>query len=338
LLANLQEIKKAGDRATSLTRQLLAFSRRQVLQPKVLNLDTVVVDMEKMLQRIIGEHIDLRAVLEPTLGNVSADPGQIEQIILNLAVNARDSMPEGGKLTIETDNVFLDEGYVSTHLGSQVGPHVMLAVTDTGHGMDQKTMARIFEPFFTTKELGKGTGLGLSTVYGIVKQSGGNIWVYSEPGRGTTFKIYLPRVDDVAEEYTRTMEDDERTRGTETILLVEDEEMLRKLARQTLKGYGYHILEASNGDEAITVCNQYQGEIDLLLTDVIMPRMNGRELSKCLLKTRPNLRVLFMSGYTDDAIVHQGVLDESANFIQKPFPPESLANKVREVLDRSEHE
>ena len=336
LLANLEEIKKAGDRATSLTRQLLAFSRRQVLQPKVINLDTVVTDMEKMLQRIIGEQIDLRAVLEPTLGNVNADPGQIEQIILNLVVNARDSMPEGGKLTIETDNVFLDEGYASTHLGAQAGPHVMLAVSDTGHGMDQKTMARIFEPFFTTKELGKGTGLGLSTVYGIVKQSGGNIWVYSEIGKGTTFKVYLPRVVDVAEEYRRT-EDKTPTQGTETILLVEDEEMLRKLARQTLKGYGYHILEASNGDEAITVCNQYQGEIDLLLTDVIMPRLNGRELSKCLLESRPKLRVLFMSGYTDDAIVHQGVLDEAANFIQKPFPPDSLAQKVREVLDRSEH-
>ena len=338
LLANLEEIKKAGDRATSLTRQLLAFSRRQVLQPKVINLDTVVNDMEKMLRRIIGEHIDLLAVLEPTLGNVNADPGQIEQIILNLVVNARDSMPEGGKVTIETDNVFLDEGYTSSHLGTQAGPHVMLAVSDTGHGMDQKTMARIFEPFFTTKELGKGTGLGLSTVYGIVKQSGGNIWVYSEVGRGTTFKIYLPRVADNVEEYSRPMEDAKLTQGTETILLVEDEEMLRKLARQTLKGYGYHVLEASNGDDAITVCNQYPGDIDLLLTDVIMPRLNGRELSNCLLETRPKLRVLFMSGYTDDAIVHQGVLDESANFIQKPFSPDALAKKVRAVLEQSEPE
>ena len=338
LLANLEEIKKAGDRATSLTRQLLAFSRRQVLQPKVLNLDTVVADMQKMLRRIIGEHIDLRAVLEPTLGNVNADPGQIEQIILNLVVNARDSMPAGGKLTIETDNVFLDEGYVSSHLGAQVGPHVMLAVSDTGHGIDQQTLSRIFEPFFTTKELGKGTGLGLSTVYGIVKQSGGNIWVYSEPGRGTTFKIYLPRVDDVADDYKRTPQEANLAEGTETILLVEDEEMLRKLARQTLKGYGYHILEASDGDEAINVCKQYQGEIDLLLTDVIMPRLNGRELSNCLLETRPKLRVLFMSGYTDDAIVHQGVLEESANFIQKPFPPDALATKVREVLDQNPHE
>jgi PAS domain S-box-containing protein len=333
LLSNLEEIKKAGDRAASLTRQLLAFSRRQVLQPKILNLDTVVVDMEKMLRRIIGEHIDLRAVLEPTLGNVNADPGQIEQILLNLVVNARDSMPNGGKLTIETDNVYLDDEYVKHHVGAQSGPHVMLAVSDTGHGMDQKTLSRIFEPFFTTKELGKGTGLGLSTVYGIVKQSGGNIWVYSEVGNGTTFKIYLPRVDESTEEHTRSLEAATIVKGSETILLVEDEEMLRKLARQTLAGYGYRILEASNGNEAIEQAAKYSGEIHLLLTDVIMPGMNGRELANSLLQTYPSLSVLFMSGYTDDAIVHQGVLDESANFIQKPFSPDSLALKVREVLD-----
>ena len=334
LLGNLEEIKKAGDRAASLTRQLLAFSRRQVLQPKVLNLDTVVVDMEKMLRRIIGENIDLRAVLEPTLGNVNADPGQIEQIILNLIVNARDSMPNGGKLTIETDNVYLDEEYVKNHVSAQVGPHVMLAVSDTGHGMEHSTISRIFEPFFTTKELGKGTGLGLSTVYGIVKQSGGNIWVYSEVGRGTTFKIYLPRVDDGVDEYKRGLEEAKVNKGSETILLVEDEAMLRKLARQTLSGYGYRIVEASNGDEAITIAANHEGHIHLLLTDVIMPGINGRDLGIKLLETRPSLRVLFMSGYTDDAIVHQGVLDESANFIQKPFAPESLARKVREVLDQ----
>jgi PAS domain S-box-containing protein len=334
LLGNLQEIKKAGDRATSLTRQLLAFSRRQVLQPKVLNLDSVVSEMEKMLRRIIGENIDLRAVLEPTLGNVNADPGQIEQILLNLVVNARDSMPNGGKLTIETDNVYLDEEYVKHHLGAQVGPHVMLAVSDTGHGMDQQTIPRIFEPFFTTKELGKGTGLGLSTVYGIVKQSGGNIWVYSEVGKGTTFKIYLPRVDAEVEEYRRAVDEATRASGSETILLVEDEEMLRKLARQTLGGKGYQIIEAANGDEAITLSKQHEESIHLLLTDVIMPGMNGRELATRLLETRPSLRVVFMSGYTDDAIVHQGVLDESANFIQKPFSPDSLCSKVREVLDQ----
>lgn len=333
LLVNLTEIKKAADRATSLTRQLLAFSRRQVLQPKILNLDSVVTDMEKMLRRVIGENIDLRVVLEPTLGKVNADPGQIEQIIVNLVVNARDSMRDGGKLTIETDNVHLDEEYVKHHVGAQVGPHVMLAVSDSGHGMEQKTMARIFEPFFTTKELGKGTGLGLSTVYGIVKQSGGNIWVYSELGKGTTFKIYLPRVYDGAQEYDRPADEAKIAEGTETILLVEDEEMLRKLARQTLKGYGYRILEAENGNAAIALSAQNEDAIQLVLTDVIMPGMNGRELANKLMETRPELRVLFMSGYTDDAIVHQGVLDPSANFIQKPFSPDSLAQKVREVLD-----
>ena len=333
VFGNLEEIKKAGDRATSLTRQLLAFSRRQVLQPKILNLGSVVADMEKMLRRVIGENIDLRAALEPTLGKVNADPGQIEQIIVNLAVNARDSMPNGGKLTIETDNVYLDEEYVKHHVGAQAGAHVMLAVSDTGHGMDQQTMARIFEPFFTTKEVGKGTGLGLSTVYGIVKQSGGNIWVYSEIGRGTTFKIYLPRVADGAEEYQRPTDEFKTAEGTETILLVEDEEMLRKLARQTLAGYGYRILEAEDGDEATVLSAQHEGAIQLLLTDVIMPGMNGRELANRLLETRPTLRVLFMSGYTDDAIVHQHALESSANFIQKPFSPDSLAQKVRKVLD-----
>jgi PAS domain S-box-containing protein len=334
LHANLEEIKKAGERASSLTRQLLAFSRKQVLQPKVLNLDTVVSDMEKMLHRIIGENIELRAMLEPTLGNVKADPGQIEQILLNLVVNARDSMPNGGKLTIETDNIYLDEEYVNHHVGAQLGPHVMLAVTDTGCGMDQKTMARIFEPFFTTKELGKGTGLGLSTVYGIVKQSGGNIWVYSEVGSGTTFKIYLPRSGDGVDEYKHSLGNAEVGNGSETILLVEDEEILRRLARQTLSGYGYRIVEAANGDEAIAIAAAHDGSIHLLLTDVIMPGMNGRALANKLLKTRQSLRILFMSGYTDDAIVHQGVLDESANFIQKPFSPESLARKVREVLNQ----
>jgi two-component system, cell cycle sensor histidine kinase and response regulator CckA len=332
LLANLYEIEKAGDRAASLTRQLLAFSRRQVLQPKILNLDSVVSEMEKMLQRLIGENVDLRAVLEPKLGNVKADPGQIEQIILNLVVNARDSMPQGGKITIETDNVYLDDSYVRAHVGAQSGPHVMLAVSDTGSGMDQNTRERIFEPFFTTKELGKGTGLGLSTVYGIVKQSGGNIWVYSELGRGTTFKVYLPRVDEGAQSYKPNADHDQVIQGTETILLVEDEEMLRKLARQTLTMYGYQVVDAANGESAISLCKEFEGTIDLVVTDVIMPGMSGREVSSRLLQLRPDMRVLFMSGYTDDAIVHQGVLDEGANFIQKPFSPDSLAMKVREIL------
>jgi len=334
LLANLEEIQKASARAASLTRQLLAFSRRQVLQPKILNLDSVVSEMEKMLQRLIGENIDLRAVLEPKLGNVEADPGQIEQIILNLVVNARDSMPEGGKITIETDNVYLDEDYAKTHVGAQPGPHVMLAVSDTGSGMDVNTRARIFEPFFTTKELGKGTGLGLSTVYGIVKQSGGNIWVYSELGRGTTFKIYLPRVDEDAQSYEASAARGQAIQGTETILLVEDEEMLRKLARQTLTMCGYQVLDAANGQSAISLCEEYQDPIDLVVTDVIMPGMSGREAANHLLQLKPEMRVLFMSGYTDEAIVHQGVLEEGANFIQKPFTPDSLATKVREVLSQ----
>jgi len=301
----------------------------------VINLNEVVERTGKMLRRLIGENIDLRAVLEPTLGSVKADPGQIEQIILNLVVNARDSMPQGGKLTIETDNVYLNEEYVKNHLGAYAGPHVMLAVSDTGSGMDQRTQARIFEPFFTTKELGKGTGLGLSTVYGIVKQSGGNIWVYSELGRGTTFKIYLPRVDDGAQEYKRAFELDHLVHGTETILLVEDEEMLRKLVHQTLSTYGYQVLDAANGEDALSLARQHQGSIHLLLTDVIMPSISGREVAGRLLESRPATRVLFMSGYTDDAIVHQGVLDQSANFIQKPFDPDALARKVREVLDQN---
>ena len=332
LLDNLEEIKKAGDRAASLTRQLLAFSRKQVLQPEILNLDSVVSEMEKMLRRVIGENIDLRAVLEPKLGNVKADPGQIEQIILNLVVNARDSMPGGGKVTIETDNVCLDEDYANNHVGARPGHYVMLAVSDTGTGMDEETQARIFEPFFTTKELGKGTGLGLSTIYGIVKQSGGNIWVYSEVGRGTTFKIYLPRVDAEAQEYKHASATEEVLNGTETILLVEDEEMVRKLARQILATQGYRVLEATNGEEALRMCEHDQEPIELLLTDVIMPEMSGPELAERLHRLRPELRVLFMSGYTDDAIVHHGVLAEGAHFIQKPFAPDVLSRRVRQIL------
>jgi two-component system cell cycle sensor histidine kinase/response regulator CckA len=330
---NLEEVKKAGDRATALTRQLLAFSRKQVLQPEVLNLDAVVTEMEKMLRRVIGENIDLRAVLEPKLGSVKADPGQIEQIIMNLVVNARDSMPAGGKVTIETDNVYLDEDYAKNHVEAQPGHYVMLAVSDTGTGMDEETQARIFEPFFTTKELGKGTGLGLSTIYGIVKQSGGNIWVYSEVGQGTTFKIYLPRVDEEAQQYKRAVITGQELHGAETILLVEDEEMVRKLAHQILANRGYLVLEAANGASAVLLCESHHGPIDLLLTDVIMPEMSGRELSERLHLLRPEMQVLFMSGYTDDAIVHHGVLEEGANFIQKPFAPEALAMKVRKVLE-----
>jgi PAS domain S-box-containing protein len=330
---NITEITKAADRAAGLTRQLLAFSRKQVMQPKVLDLNVVVSELEKMLRRLIGEDMALRTVLEPELGSIKADPGQIEQIIMNLAVNARDAMPEGGKLTIETSNVYLDEDYAKAHVAVIPGPYVMLAVSDSGTGMDQQTQARMFEPFFTTKEKGKGTGLGLSTVYGIVKQSGGNVWVYSEVGRGTTFKIYLPRVDEGVQESERSQEIIDDRQGSETILLAEDEEAVRTLARHVLEMHGYQVLEAANGGAALLICERHKESIQLLITDVIMPEMSGRELAERLAQLRPDMKVLFMSGYTDNAIVHQGVLDEGANFIQKPFPTEALAQKVREVLD-----
>jgi PAS domain S-box-containing protein len=333
LRQNIEEIKKAGDRAAALTRQLLAFSRKQVLQPKVLDLNAVVSELEKMLRRLIGEDIGLRTALESELGSIKADPGQIEQIIMNLVVNARDAMPKGGKLTIETKNVYLDEDYAKHHIDVSPGPYVMLAVSDTGTGMDKQTQERIFEPFFTTKEAGKGTGLGLSTVYGIVKQSGGNIWVYSEAGAGTTFEVYFPRVDEGAQEYKRSAETGEAIQGTETILLAEDEEMVRKLARRVLEMYGYRVLEAANGGAAFLICERHKEPIPLLITDVVMPEMSGRELADRLAQLRPEMKVLYISGYTDNAIVHHGVLDEGANFIQKPFPTDALARKVREVLD-----
>ncbi len=335
---NIKEIKKAGERAASLTRQLLAFSRKQVLQPKVLALNSIISDVEKMLRRLIGEDIELRTVLEPQLGSVKADPGQIEQVLLNLAVNARDAMPQGGKLTIETANVYLDGEYAAQHIAVKPGHYVMLAVSDTGCGMDEKTQARIFEPFFTTKEAGKGTGLGLSTVYGIVKQSGGNIWVYSEVGRGTTFKVYLPRVDEGAQEHKRSAEPEDAVQGTGVILLAEDEQMVRKLAREVLEMCGYKVLEAANGGAALLICERHKEPIDLLVTDVIMPEMGGRELATRLSQLRPEMKVLYMSGYTDNAIVHQGVLDEGANFIQKPFSPQTLASKIREVLGETKRD
>src|ERR1051326_293806 len=307
---NLEEIKKSGERAANLTRQLLAFSRKQMLQPRVLDLNSVVVDIEKMLRRLIGEDINLRTSFDPALGSTKADPGQIEQVVMNLAVNARDAMPAGGKLTIETANIYLDERYAREHVGVTPGRYVMLAVTDTGTGMDAETQARIFEPFFTTKGEGKGTGLGLSTVYGIVKQSGGNVWVYSEVGHGTTFKVYLPRVDEDAEEYKRTTETEEILRGTETILLAEDEEVVRTLACEILETYGYRVLEAAGGGAALLICEREKEQIDLLITDVVMPELSGRQLAERLKQLRPDMRVLYMSGYTDNAIVHQGVLDK----------------------------
>ena len=330
---DLLEVKKAGDRAAVLTRQLLAFGRKQVLQSVPLNLNRVAEGVEKMLRRILGEDIDFVQVLAPDLGVVRADPGQIEQVLMNLVVNSRDAMSGGGKLTIETSNVELDDEYAARHVGVNPGPYVQLAVTDTGCGMDEQTKTQLFEPFFTTKEKGKGTGLGLSTVYGIVKQSGGNIWVYSELGLGTTFKIYLPRELSVRATATRLRAILEPARGTETILVVEDEEALRKIARRSLEAAGYTVLTAGAGDEALLISAQHAGIIHLLLTDMVMPRMSGRVLARALLKARPTAKVLYMSGYADNAFVHHGVVDEGTNFIGKPFTATDIAHKIRSVLD-----
>jgi two-component system cell cycle sensor histidine kinase/response regulator CckA len=333
LRRKIEEIRKAGLSAAALTRQLLAFSRKQVLEPKVLDLNTIIVDLRKMLPRLIGEDVKLQTKLEAGLGNCLADPGQVEQVIMNLAINARDAMPAGGVLTIETHNVEFDRDDAERNISADSGSYIMLAVCDSGTGMDDATQSRIFEPFYTTKEVGKGTGLGLSTVYGIVKQSGGNILVESKLGQGTAFKIYLPRVDAAAHQFTRVTEIPELLSGTETILLIEDEEVLRQLATEVLKEYGYRVLAAPNGGSALLICEQHSGPIELLLTDVVMPEMGGREASTRLVKLRPAMKILFMSGYTDAAIVHHGVLDDDTNFIQKPFNATDLARKVREVLD-----
>jgi signal transduction histidine kinase len=329
----LEEIKKAGERAATLTRQLLAFGRKQMLKPVVLNLNDVVSDMNKMLRRLIGEDIRFNARFDPDLKPIKADPGQIEQVLVNLVVNSRDAMPQGGNLTIETANFESDAEFAGKHLGLAPGHYVMLAVSDSGCGMDDKTKARIFEPFFTTKEKGRGTGLGLSTVYGIVKQSGGTVWVYSETGKGSVFKVYFPQLQEDAEFSKPVLVETPVPRGSETILLVEDEDVVRGLARKILEQAGYDVLDARGGDEAIRLCHELPGPIHLLLTDVVMPERSGREIAECLAKLRPSTRVLYMSGYTDDAIVHHGVLDSDVEFIQKPFTPVALARKVREVLD-----
>jgi len=331
----VQGIQSAAERAASLIRQLLAFGRRQVLQPKVVNLNAVVADMDNMLRRLIGEDIELVTRLDSALGCVNADPGQIEQVIMNLAVNARDAMSRGGTLAIETTNVDLDETYAHKRVVVKPGSYVMLAVSDTGQGMDQETQAHMFEPFFTTKEKGKGTGLGLSTVYGIVKQSGGYIWVYSEIGHGTTFKIYLPCVEGTAEttETRATLAAAPPQQGSETILIVEDDAKVRTLVHKMLEKNKYTVIEASNGSEALALCEQFKGPIHLVLTDVVMPQMSGAQLVSRLTAVRPEIKVLYMSGYTDDAIVHHGVLEPGIAFIGKPFNAESLARKVREVLD-----
>ena len=334
LRQDVREIIHASERAASLTRQLLAFSRKLVLQPKVLDLNAHVSDMDKMLRRMIGENIELMTLLAKDLGRTKADPGQIEQVILNLAVNARDAMLNGGKLTIETANIELDENYARFHIGVTPGHYVMLSVSDTGVGIAREVKERIFEPFFTTKEKGKGTGLGLSTVFGIIQQSGGNIWVYSEPGLGTTFKIYLPRIEEDTESLKPSAVSTKSLQGSETILLVEDEEIVRKLACTILQKNGYKVLEAPNGEEALRIVQGQNGNpIHLLVTDVVMPGISGRQLADRLERLRPGTKVLFMSGYTDDAIVHHGVLDPGIAYIQKPFTPDALASKVRDILD-----
>jgi len=326
------EMTTAGERAAALTRQLLAFSRKQVLAPTILDLNVVIADLESLLRRLIGADIDFAARLQPDLELVRADPSQIEQVVMNLVVNARDAMPTGGKLTIETRDVELDEHYAASHIGSHAGPHVLLAVTDNGVGMNAEVRAKVFEPFFTTKSPGKGTGLGLATVFGIVQQSNGSVEVYSEPGVGTCFKVYLPRCEEtgfaVRVETPRVA-----ARGTETILFVEDDESVRTLSAFVLREAGYTVLDAANGDEAVQVANEYRETIHLLATDVVMPGFGGRDLASLLHAMRPDIRVLYMSGYTDDAIVRHGILQGEVNFLQKPYTPTSLARAVRDALD-----
>ncbi len=329
-----EHIITASNRAASLTRQLLAFGRKQVLQPKILNLNAVILDVDKMLRRLIHENVEIVTSPSPKLGSVKADVGQIEQVLLNLVINARDAMPEGGKLTIETANVDLDESYARDHAGVRPGPYVMIAVSDTGVGMNPDTLSHIFEPFFTTKDVGKGSGMGLATVYGVVQQSGGHVTVYSEPGRGSTFKVYLPRVEDEAVSAAIALPAAPTLRGTETILVAEDDRQVRDLTVAILKACGYLVLELESVLDAERVCQRHNGEISLLLTDVVMREMSGPDLAQLLKKVRPQTKILFMSGYTDNAIVHQGVLDPGVAFLPKPFTPATLAGKVRQVLDQ----
>jgi PAS domain S-box-containing protein len=332
LRKEVDEIRKAGDRASMLTRQLLAFSRRQVLQPKVLDLNATVSGMATMLRRLIGEDLDLRILPGEGLGRVKADPGQVEQIILNLVVNARDAMPGGGRLTIETSDTSLDGTFSSKHPHAVTGPHVLLAVSDTGVGMSEETQSHLFEPFFTTKERGKGTGLGLSTVYGIVKQSQGYVYVYSELGKGTTVKVFLPRVE--GEDEIVSPVSAPAPHGTETVLVVEDDTPVRDLVTRVLSAKGYRVLSACEGVEALRLCGDCADPVDLLVTDVVMPGMGGRELASRVEAAKPGVRVLFVSGYTENAISHHGILEAGLEFLQKPFTTDALLRKVREVLDR----
>jgi len=333
LINNLREIKKAGERAAGLTRQLLAFSRKQMLAPRVLDLNSIVSDLNKMLRRLIGEDIELVTKFGVNLGSIKADPTQVEQVIMNLVVNSRDAMPNGGTLTIETRNVTFDEEYVLTHQPVQTGDYVALVVSDTGSGMDAETQARIFEPFFTTKEVGKGTGLGLSTIYGIVKQSGGYVWVYSEVGMGTTFKVYLPRVFEEAAVEAPAAKEIIPAGGTGTILVVEDNVEVRHLILETLKEAGYSVIECGDGSEALAVVKECGNQLHLLITDVVMPSMGGRELAEHTKKIAPDARVLFISGYTDDAVVRAGIGGQEMAFLEKPFTPVELVRKIADVMN-----
>ena len=337
LRADVQQIENAAERASMLIRQLLAFSRRQVLQPKVIDLNAIVLGLDKLLGRLMGEHIEMATRCGTNVGHVKADPAQIEQVIMNLVVNARDAMPKGGRLTVETVNVDLDSTYARDHVSVKPGSYVMLAVSDSGIGMSPETVAHIFEPFYTTKESGQGTGLGLSTVYGIVKQSGGYIWVYSEPGKGTTFKVYLPRVTEQVETKPEAVEIPAAGNGSETILLVEDEEAVRELASRILSAKGYSVLAAKSTNEAEQLSEKHAGKIHLLLTDIIMPGTSGRELARRITGRHPRTRVLYMSGYTDNVLAQGGVLEAGLSFLQKPFTPGALVQKVRDVLDRPVH-
>jgi two-component system, cell cycle sensor histidine kinase and response regulator CckA len=335
---DIEEIKHAAERAAAMTRQLLAFSRKQILKPRILSLNEVVLHTEKMLRRLIGEHIEFTVFAADDLWRVKVDPGQIEQVIMNLVVNSKDAMPEGGKLTIETSNAELDDSYVRDHPYVKPGPYVMLAVSDSGCGIDAETQSHIFEPFFTTKEQGKGTGLGLSTVYGIVKQSSGYIFVFSDPGKGTAFKVFLPRVEEIPDqgsppEEILTKIKSTKVMGSETILISEDEGSVRELVQTVLENQGYKVLVAQDGTEALEVSCRYDGPIHLLITDLVMPQIGGQELAKRLAQSRPGIKTLFMSGYTEDAVVHHGILESGGTFIQKPFRLGVLERKVREVLD-----
>jgi len=328
-----EEVLKAADRAAALTNQLLAFSRRQILQPRVFDVNSVLVHTEKMLRRLIGEDVELSFSFSPAVGNIKADPGHVEQAVVNLATNARDAMPKGGRILIETGSATLDETYAKTHVGVMPGDYVMIAVSDNGHGMDAETKRRIFEPFFTTKDKGKGTGLGLAMVYGIVKQAGGDIWVYTELGRGTTFKLYFPRVPGPTDAPGNGAA--AAPEGVETILVVEDEQGVRELTTKMLKRLGYHVLSASGGAEALEIAKAHAGGIALAITDVVMPNMSGAQLAQELRRTHPGIKVVFISGYTENAISQHGVLDEGVAFLAKPFSREALAKKLREVLGES---